>query len=52
MAIIKDVRELAIYIKDEYIKFAKGKNEISPIKLQKALYFCFAYWGGFVKSGK
>ena len=24
-------------------------NEISPLKLQKSLYFCFAYWGGFIR---
>lgn len=41
-----DARELAYYITE----FAGG--EISPIKLQKSLYFCFAYWGGFVRKSK
>ena len=41
---IMDARSLACYIKE------RCNNEISPIKLQKSLYFCFAYWGGFVKK--
>ncbi len=48
---ITNAKSLAVYIKDRYIKYSKGK-EISPIRLQKALYFCFAYWGGFVRRGK
>ena len=40
--------ELACYIIDYYEK--KFNKEISPIKLHKALYFCFAYWGGFVRK--
>ena len=45
-----NAKELACYITDYYmIKFSK---EISPIKLQKSLYFCFAYWGGFVRKSK
>lgn len=43
---ILDARVLANYI----IKKCNGK--VSPIKLQKSLYFCFAYWGGFVRKGK
>lgn len=48
---ITNAKSLAVYIKDEYRKYSNGK-EISPIRLQKALYFCFAYWGGFVRKGK
>ncbi len=44
-----DVKELACYIKKQYFDFAS--EEISPIKLQKSLYFLFAYWGGFVQKG-
>lgn len=43
---IVDARVLANYIID------KANGNISPIKLQKSLYFCFAYWGGFVRKGK
>lgn len=47
---IVSAKELACYIIDYYReKFGK---EISPIKLQKSLYFCFAYWGGFVRKSK
>lgn len=49
MAIYK-AKELACYISNFY-KQEKG-NEISPIKLQKSLYFLFAYWGGFVRKSK
>ena len=28
------------------------KKDISPIKLQKSLYFCFAYYGGFIAKSK
>ena len=45
-------KDFACYIKDRYYKYTDGTKEISPIKLQKALYFCFAYWGGFVNKGK
>lgn len=48
---ITNAKSLAVYIKDEYRKSTNGKD-ISPIRLQKALYFCFAYWGGFVRKGK
>lgn len=45
-----NAKELACYITDYYmVKFSK---KISPIKLQKSLYFCFAYWGGFVRKSK
>lgn len=42
---IVNAKELAFYISDLYI--SKYSKEISPIKLQKSLYFTFAYWGGF-----
>lgn len=48
---ITTAKSLAIYIIDRYKDMTLGE-EISPIKLQKALYFCFAYWGGFVRKGK
>ncbi len=48
---ITTAKSLAIYIIDRYKEQSNGKD-ISPIKLQKALYFCFAYWGGFVRKGK
>ncbi len=48
---ILDARTLACYIK-EYYKTNFKKEDISPLKLQKALYFCFAYWGGFARLMK
>lgn len=47
---IFNTKELASYIASEYKR--KTGKEISPIKLQKTLYFCFAYWGGFILKGK
>lgn len=47
---IVNAKELACYIMDYYKE--KFSNEISPIKLQKSLYFCFAYWGGYVRKSK
>lgn len=49
---IFEAKDLACYIKDKYVKFTKNTKEITPIKMQKALYFCFAYWAGFVNKGK
>ena len=46
---ILDARALACYIKKYYNDNFK-KSEISPLKLQKTLYFCFAYWGGFIRK--
>lgn len=47
-----DAIELASYIKYKYsLLNNKISNEISPLKLQKSLYFCFAYWGGFIRKG-
>ena len=45
-----NAKELATYIQKKY-KMDKGKD-ISPIKLQKSLYFLFAYWGGLVRKSK
>lgn len=47
---IMDAKVLGAYIKNKY-KNTYG-TEISPIKLQKALYFCFAYWGGLIRKSK
>lgn len=46
-------KDLASYIMYRYsILETRISNDISPLKLQKALYFCFAYWGGFIRKGK
>lgn len=37
---------LAIRYKEEY------GEDISILKMNKALYFCFAYWGAYVRMGK
>ena len=42
--------DLAQYVATKYKN--KYKAEISSLKLQKSLYFLFAYWGGFVRKGK
>lgn len=42
--------DLAVYISDKYYK--RYGLEISGIKLQKSLYFLFAYWGGFIRKSK
>lgn len=42
--------ELSKYIKYRYQ--TEYHKEISHLKLQKSLYFCFAYWGSFVRNGK
>lgn len=44
-----DAIDLAYYVADRY--YDKYHKAISNIKLQKALYFLFAYWGGFVRKG-
>lgn len=41
--------ELANYICKRYFIANDGRKEISPIKLQKSLYFLFALWGAFVR---
>ena len=45
-----NVKEFAAYINDIY--FNNFNKKISPVRLQKTLYFCFAYWGSFVRKGK
>lgn len=47
---ILKVKELAAYIAKRY--YEKFNKEISPVRLQKTLYFSFAYWGGFIRKGK
>ena len=37
---------LAIRYKEQY------REDISILKMNKALYFCFAYWGAYVRVGK
>lgn len=46
--------KLAKYIKQKYLDFGKNVNKriISPIKLQKSLYFLFAYWGQYIINNK
>lgn len=46
--------KLALYIKEKYLEYPENKNkiEISPIKLQKSLYFLFAYWGQYIKKNQ
>jgi uncharacterized phage-associated protein len=45
---------LAEYIKWKYLQYDKNVNqrEVSPIKLQKSLYFLFAYWGQYIRQNK
>lgn len=48
-------KELALYIQKFYKERYQGnvnKRNISPIKLQKSLYFLFAYWGQFIGRAK
>ena len=47
---IFDCRKIACYILNEYEE-KYGKN-ISEIKLQKIMYFLYAYWGGFIEKNK
>jgi uncharacterized phage-associated protein len=49
-AVFSSALAFANYI-SEYHNRAKGKA-ISPIKLQKSLYFCFAYWGAYIEKAK
>lgn len=42
---------LAEYIIYKYSEEYNGRL-ISPIKLQKGLYFLFAFWGGYIRGGK
>lgn len=47
---IVDARSLACYIMDYYKTNINENDSISPLKLQKSLYFCFAFWGGFIRK--
>ena len=50
-----NAKELSLYIRKFYIERYEGnKNhrDISPIKLQKSLYFLFAYWGQYIRLAK
>ena len=46
--------QLALYIRKKYLNYQKNESKriISPIKLQKSLYFLFAYWGQYIRSNK
>lgn len=46
--------KLALYIRKKYLEYSNNleKREISPIKLQKTLYFLFAYWGQYILKNK
>jgi len=45
-SIFLDVKILAAYIEKKFLD--EKNNKISPLKLQKSLYFLFAFWGGFI----
>lgn len=47
---IFDSRQLACYVIEMYDKLYN--KEISEIKLQKTMYFLFAYWGGFIAKNE
>jgi len=50
-----NAKELSLYIQKFYKeKYEENinKRDISPIKLQKSLYFLFAYWGQFIGKAK
>lgn len=49
---IMDARKLACYIMDDYKQNSDNSGDISSIKLQKALYFLFAFWGGFIQKSE
>ena len=42
--------EVASYVYNKYR--TSYSREISPIKLQKSLYFLFAYWGGYIRRAQ
>lgn len=46
--------KLALYIRRKYLEYEKNITQriISPIKLQKSLYFLFAYWGQYIRKNK
>ena len=44
--------DLSKYINLKYKEIKEDNSiSISPLKLQKSLYFCFAYWGAFAHKG-
>lgn len=43
-----NVLEFAAYVMDRHKE--KFNKDITPVRLQKSLYFCFAFWGGFVRK--
>ena len=49
-----EAKKLALYVRKRYLIYEKNitKRIISPIKLQKSLYFLFAYWGQFIRKNK
>lgn len=49
-----DAIEWAKYINKKYIDYEGNVDNkiISPIKLQKSLYFLFAYWGQYIRNNK
>lgn len=51
---VTKAEKLAAYIKKKYLQYQKNvyQKVISPIKLQKSLYFLFAYWGQYIVSNK
>lgn len=49
---IFDAKDLARYITAKYWEYTEHDREITPIKLQKSLYFVFAIWGGLVEKSK
>lgn len=46
--------KLALYIRERYLEYRGNTDRriISPIKLQKSLYFLFAYWGLYIRKNK
>lgn len=46
--------KLALYIRKKYLEYDGNINKrtVSPIKLQKTLYFLFAYWGQYILKNK
>ena len=47
---LEDKKKLVNYMITKYREL--GKGEISPIKIQKGLYFLFAFWGSDVRKQK
>ena len=51
---LSEVLKLALYIRKKYFEYKGNINNrvISPIKMQKSLYFLFAYWGQYIRNNK